>query len=186
MSREPRIAPVPPAERVGSVRELLDQVSVGALTDANIFATFVRAPGLFRRWIPFGGKLLSGKIPARERELLILRTGWNCQAEYEWAQHVRIGLACGLSPDEIARIPLGGGAEGWPEFDSVLLSAADELHRDFGLSDATWAALAARYTTEQLIELPMLVGHYHLVAMTLNSLRVQLDDGLSGFPQAQA
>ena len=83
-----RIAPVPPVERTGQVRELLDTARVGTGPDANIFATLVRAPGLFRRWLPFGGKLLAGKLPARDRELLILRTGWNCRAEYEWAQHL--------------------------------------------------------------------------------------------------
>ena len=70
----------------------------------------------------------------------------------------------------------------WSPFDSTLLEAADELHADWCISDAIWAALAAVYDTQQLIELPMLVGQYHMVAMTLNSLGVQLDRGLSGFP----
>jgi len=150
-------------------------------SEANVFTTLVRAEGLVRRWLPFGGKLLNGKIPARERELLILRTGWNCQAEYEWAQHVVIGRAAGLSDEEIRRIPAGPGA-GWSEFDSTLLRAADELHQDFCITDPTWAALAAVYDTQQLIELPMLVGQYHMVGMALNSLGVQLDPGLTGFP----
>ncbi len=165
------------------MRELLDQARVGASSDANIFTTLVQAPGLFRRWLPFGGKLLRGKIPARERELMILRTGWNCGAAYEWAQHAPIALACGLTAEEIDRVVLGPDAEGWAGFDATLLRAADELHRDFRISDATWSELSAVYSTEQLIELPMLVGHYHLVAMTLNSLGVQLDSGLTGFPQ---
>ena len=59
-----RIPPVPPAERMGQTRELLDQALVGTGPDANIFATLVRAPGLYRRWLPFGGKLLAGKLPA--------------------------------------------------------------------------------------------------------------------------
>ncbi len=50
------------------------------------------------------------------------------------------------------------------------------------MSDPTWAVLASRYDTQQLIEVPMLVGHYHLVGMTLNTLGVQLDEGLTGFP----
>jgi len=179
----PRIAPVPAEERTGQTRELLDGVALGATTDANIFATFVRAPGLFRRWLPFGGKLLNGKLPARDRELLILRTGWNCGAEYEWAQHARLALGCDISADEIARVALGPEADGWSDFDTVLLRAADELHSDSVISDATWAVLASRYDTQQLIEVPMLVGHYHLVAMTLNSLGVQLDEGLRGFPE---
>ncbi|MGA2209599.1 MAG: carboxymuconolactone decarboxylase family protein [Acidimicrobiales bacterium] len=181
-SLTPRIEPVPPDERVGDVRELLDQARIGTGPDANIFATLVRAPGLFRRWMPFGGKLLNGKIPARDRELLILRTAWNCRAAYEWGQHARIALSCGVTPEEIDRTILGPEADGWAPADATLLRAADELHSIFRISDGTWADLAAGYSTEQLIELPMLVGHYHLVAMTLNSLDVQLDEGLSGFP----
>lgn len=165
------------------MRELLDQSSSGAETDANIFTTLVRAPGLFRRWLPFGGKLLSGKLPARDRELLILRTGWNCRAEYEWAQHVRLALRLGITASEVERVALGPDADGWSPFDAALLRAADELHETSTISDATWSIVAERYDTAQLIELPMLVGHYHLVAMTLNTLGVELDDGLSGFPR---
>jgi 4-carboxymuconolactone decarboxylase len=181
-TRSPRIPPVPEAERTGQVRALLDQTRVGTGADANIFATLVRAPGLFRRWLPFGGKLLAGKLPARDREMLILRTGWNCRAEYEWAQHARIALGCGLTADEIGRIAHDPVDDGWSPPDATLLQAADELHVSSTLSDATWSALAGRYDTEQLVELPMLVGHYHLVAMTLNALGVELDDGLDGFP----
>jgi 4-carboxymuconolactone decarboxylase len=171
----PRVAPLPPEERVGRYAELLQGL------DANIFTTLVRAPGLFRRWLPFGGKLLAGKLPARDRELLILRTSVNCGAVYEWGQHVPIALDAGLDRTEIDRVATAD-LDGWPSFDAALLRAADELHADTCLSDATWATLAQRYDTPQMIELPMLVGHYHLVAMTLNSLGVALDDGLSGFP----
>lgn len=176
----PRIAPLPVDERTPSAQALLDGVKVAG-AEANIFTTLVRAEGLTRKWLPFGGKLLNGKIPARDRELLILRTGWNCGSEYEWAQHVVIGRAAGLTDEEILGIP-GGPGGGWSQFDSTLLRAADELHEDSCITDATWAALAAVYDTPQLIELPMLVGHYHMVAMTLSSLGVQLDPGLAGFP----
>ncbi len=176
----PRIAPLPAAERRPSAQALLDTVTVAG-SEANIFTTLVRAEGLTRRWLPFGGRLLNGKLPARHRELLILRTAWNCQAEYEWAQHVVLGRAAGLSDEEIGRVP-GGADAGWDEHDQVLLRAADELHRDWCVSDPTWRQLAAAYDEQQLIELPMLVGHYHMVAMTLNSLGVALDAGLVGFP----
>jgi alkylhydroperoxidase family enzyme len=175
-----RIPPLPPSERDDQARELIGEGLGGQ--EANIFTTLVRHPGLMRKWLPFGGKLLAGKIPARDRELLILRTGWNCRAEYEWAQHVVIGRAAGLSDEEILRIPRGPDAEGWAPFDATLLRAADELHTEFRVSDATWALVAERYDERQLIELPMLVGHYHLVAMTLNTLEVEIDPGLTGFP----
>ncbi|HEY4375708.1 MAG TPA: carboxymuconolactone decarboxylase family protein [Acidimicrobiales bacterium] len=175
----PRIAPLAPEDRDEVARELMEQV--GLARTVNIFATLVRHPGLFRRWMPFGGKLLAGRLPARERELLILRTGWLCQAEYEWAQHVPIGVAAGLTEDEVERVKAGPDAPGWDAFDAVLLQAADELHGDSCITDATWAALAARYDERQLIEVPMVVGHYHLVSFTLNSLGVPLEADAVGF-----
>src|SRR5437868_12429476 len=142
---KPRIPPLPADERDEQARELLG--GVGALTGpaSNIFHTLVRNPGLFRKWLPFGGKLLAGKLPARDRELLILRTGWHCRSDYEWGQHILIARSAGITDDEIARVTVGPDAGGWDEFERVLLTAADELHADACISDATWAALAARY-----------------------------------------
>ena len=177
----PRIAPIPPDEQDDQVKELLGAAAAPGATASNIFATLVRHPGLFRRWLPFGGKMLAGKLPSRDRELLILRTAWRCQSEYEWGQHVVIARAAGVTSDEIARVRHGAGAAGWSDFDAVLLQAADELHDDACIGDATWKALAARYDEKQLVELPMLVGQYHLVGFTLNSLGVQLEPGVAGF-----
>ena len=190
--KTPRIPPLTIDEADDQQRALLATVSPTVTSAAgpadgasmNIFATFARHPGLIRHWMPFGGKLLSGKLPARDREILILRTGWNCRSEYEWGQHVRIGLASGLSQTEIDRIAARSDAGGWSEGDALLLQAADELHDDACLSEATWVALADHYDEKQLIEIPMLVGQYHLVAFTLNSLGVQREPGVAGFPDS--
>jgi 4-carboxymuconolactone decarboxylase len=180
-SPAPRIPPLSPEEQDEQARELLAGVNVGGAPAANIFTTLVRNPGLFRRWLPFGGKLLSGKLPPRDRELLILRTGWLCHAEYEWAQHREIAKSIGIAPEEIDRVRDGADADGWDPFEATLLRAADELHANARISDETWGALSERYDEQQLIEVPMLVGHYHMVAFTLNTLGVPLESGLAGF-----
>ena len=177
----PRIAPVPLEEQDDQTRELLAGASAPGSAAANIFTTLVRHPGLFRKWMPFGGKLLAGKLPARDRELLILRTGWRCQAEYEWGQHVLIGRSAGLTDDEIDRLRMDPEAPGWDTFDAALVRAADELHDDSCITDATWRVLSGRYDERQLIEVVMVVGHYHLVSFALNSLGVQLEPGVRGF-----
>lgn len=178
---KPRIQPLDAADHDEQTRELLSGLDVRDAPAANIFNTLVRHPGLFRRWAPFGGKVLAGKVPARDRELLILRTAWLCRSAYEWGQHVIMGRGAGLRDEEIGRIPAGTAA-GWDDFDAVLLRAADELHADACIGDATWAALAGRYDERQLIEVPMLVGHYHMVAFALNSLGVQREEGVVGLP----
>jgi 4-carboxymuconolactone decarboxylase len=170
----PRIPPLPAEGRDPKTAELLDGLKGFNGTELNIFATLAHHPRLLKRWSAFGGVLLyGGALPARERELLILRSGYLCQAPYEWGQHVTIGLASGLTDDEVARVAEGPTADGWSDDDALLLRAADELHADSRIGDATWAPLAARWDAQQLIEVCMVVGQYHLVAMTLNSLGVE-------------
>lgn len=182
----PRISPLGDDETNEETSALLEEVRLPNAEAVNIFATLVRHPGLFRRWMPFAGKLLAGKLPARDRELLILRTAWRCGSPYEWGQHVRLAKAAEISGEEIDRIVAGPDAPGWAPFDRTLLNAVDELHDDACITDATWSALAARYDERQVIEVPMLVGQYHMVAFALNSLGVQREPGVPGLPDGHA
>jgi alkylhydroperoxidase family enzyme len=182
----PRVTPLPPAEWDDQTRQILEATQMGGRV-LNIFATLARHPDLLRRWLVFGTHvLLKSTLGARERELLILRTGWNCRAEYEWGQHVVIGRQCGLDEAEIERLTAGPEAAGWDPFDAALLRAADELHRDSRIGDATWQALSARYDTRQLLDVIFTVGQYTLVSMALNTLGVQLDEGIPGFPGSRS
>lgn len=149
----------------------------------NIFATLAHHPKLLKRWLVFGSHVLArSSLPAREREMLILRIGWLCRAEYEWGQHVLIARGSDLSDEEIQRIAEGPDAPGWTTSDACLLRAVDELHGDAMISDPTWKSLSERYDTKQLLDLVFTVGQYQLVSMALNTLGVQRDPGVPGFP----
>jgi 4-carboxymuconolactone decarboxylase len=178
----PRIPPLPREGREPKAAELLEGLDGFNGMELNIFATLAHHPRLLKHWSAFGGALLyGGKLPARERELLILRTGYLCRAPYEWGQHVKIGLAAGLTDEEIARVADGPDAAGWSDAEALLLRATDELHADSTISDDTWSALAAQWDNQQLIELCMVVGQYHLVSMTLKALGVEPET--DDFPQ---
>ena len=184
MSTDPelRVPPLKTDELDEQQRELINSTAPGPAGAADhIFMTLVRHPGLFRKWLPFAGKLLAGKLPARERELLILRTGWRCQAPYEWGQHVIIGRKAGLTDEEIVRVKAGPDDAGWNAADSLLLRAADELHDTSRLTDKTWESLRETYNEHQLVEILMVVGHYHMVSFVLNGLGVQREAGVPGF-----
>jgi 4-carboxymuconolactone decarboxylase len=183
---EARIAPLPPEDWPEDLRPLAtfaasgEEISIG---DLNIFRTLARHPELFQAWGPFGGYLLTrAALPFEERELLILRTGLNCGSPYEWGQHARIAVNGGISRETVDRVAAGPDAEGWTDRQAALLRAADELHADNVISDATWGSLAAELDERQLIEVCMLVGQYHLVAFMLNSVGVQPEPGLEPLP----
>ena len=150
----------------------------------NILATMANYSKLYNRWRVFGNHVLyKSSLPIREKEILILRTGWLCNSKYEWAQHSLIGKRFGLSEEEILRIKEGPDADGWSSFESTLLHAADELYVDSFISDSTWEELAKTYNTQQLLDVVFTVGQYSLTAMALNSLGIQLEKGMEDFPE---
>jgi O-6-methylguanine DNA methyltransferase len=149
----------------------------------NIFGVLGNHPDMLRRWLVFAAHVLSkNTLTARDRELLILRTGWNCRSRYEWGQHVEIALRCDISAAEIKAVKKGASASTWSPIDKLLLTAADELHNEYALSDATWRALTKHYSNEQVLDLIATVGNYHLVAMFLNSTKVPIDAGIPDDP----
>jgi 4-carboxymuconolactone decarboxylase len=139
----------------------------------RIFTELGRHPRLFRSWLPFAGVLLwRGALPRTDTELVILRTAWNCGSRYEWVQHVGLAGRAGLSTEEIAAVPDGDGAGCWSERQRWLLRATDELHRDRRIGQETDGQLERVLRDREQIELCMLVGHYEMLAMVLNTRHV--------------
>ena len=176
----PRIPPGSRAE-IGTVNALIAAVIArggGTSTPPHVFTTLARHRRLFRPWLRFASRLMpGGTLPRADSELVILRVAHRCDCAYEWHHHERIGRAAGLSPGAIdaARGPGEGAGAELTARQALLLRAVDELHDTRTISDETWDELAAHLDETALIELPMLAGHYEMLAMTLNSLRVQPD-----------
>jgi 4-carboxymuconolactone decarboxylase len=126
-------------------------------------------------------QILLTTVRARHREILILRTGWLCQSEYEFAQHMAMSKSAGITEADLQRIVDGPDAAGWDPFEAVLVRACDELVKDSFISDATWNALSTSYTRQQLMDTVFTVGEYVLVSMALNTFGVQLDPGFEGY-----
>ena len=137
----------------------------------RVFTTLARHPRLFRRWLLFAdGLLRRGSMPRADTELLILRTAWNCAGWYIWVQHAGLAPAQGLPWELVEAVPDGSDSPVWTDRQRLLLRAADELDRDRVLTDTTWADLAGQMSDRELIELCFVVGHYEMLASTLNSL----------------
>lgn len=181
-----RISALSDAELTEEQAELLASYRQGDAV-ANIFRTFVQAPDALRQltgWIRY---ILSKRssLSHRPREILILRTGFLCRCGYEFAQHVPLGLRAGLTPDEIEAIKKGAGS-GWSEAEAALILAADELHADAFVSDATWALLRKHYSERQCMDVVFTVGQYVQISMFLNTFGVQIDEGLASDPDLSA
>ena len=90
-------------------------------------------------------------------------------------------MLCG--GDEISRTQLGNNNAycqdneiSWYDWDldereRSLLQAADELHRDQSITDATWSALVAQHDRAALVELLYVVGQYTMLSMVANAIK---------------
>lgn len=181
-----RVAPLDREALTDTTKDLSGMIrSVFGVQDnsqiPDIFATMARTPGLYRCQLELGKELvLHGKLPARERELAILRCGWLCRAPFEWGEHVKFGKACGVTDDEVERITRGSADPEWNDHDRAVIAAVEQLLGDQSVADETWKVLARGWTDEQLMELPVLIGHYFLTALLHNALRIGLLEGNRG------
>jgi alkylhydroperoxidase family enzyme len=152
-----------------------------------LFRTLLRNFEAGDRIRPLGSYLLTkGTLAARERELVIHRVTARLAAEYEWGVHAVIFAgSLGLS-DEWVEATAAGDAEdsAFDERDRVLVRLVDELVETASVSDQLWAELADGWSEEQLIEMLMLVGWYHMISFVVNGLRVELEPWGKRFPDA--
>lgn len=171
---------VPPLEQKDWPPEIADRMGANP---PNIIRTLAQHPKLYQRWSVFANHIFAkSTLPPRHREMVMLRIGWRCRSAYEFGQHSLIGLDCGLQDTEISALTRPVPGLEWSEFERSLINAVDELKDDSFVSDATWAALSKEYSVQQRMDLVFTVGQYALVSMALNTLGVQLDDGVPGFP----
>jgi len=193
LGKPPRIAPLPEdevrSEAHASWTELRSNyagmpVEPGPIENTpKIFFTMLRREELWRA-VSNMTIALTGKaaLPVRLRELVILRTGWLCQAPFEWGEHVKKAKDAGINTAEIQQLIVGSTAPGWNDLERALLSAVEQLHESAMIDDATWHVLEQTLSPEELIELPILVGQFTTVGYFQNALRLPLgvnNDGLA-------
>ena len=170
-----RLAPLPDEEwdeqARASLSRFLPPERLNAEGAGNALATLIRHPDLARAFLGFNGHLLSrSTLPARLRELAILRVATRRGCTYEWTHHVTMAADVGLSEAEIEAAGQGKAAG---ELDGAVLTAVDELDRDSVISDPTWATLARHLDERQRMDLIFTIGAYCLLAMAFNSFGVE-------------
>ena len=186
----PRVASVSERQRSDEQRTIAARFASSGL--ANAVATYLNHPSLAEHILPFEHYVSFDSIlPQRQRALIGLRTAWLTRSNYLWAHWAATPRRSSLTNEELRRVAQGPDAKGWDRFEAAVLRAADELHIDSFVADATWEALSANYTTNQLVDLVDSVGTLTMHAGAINSLGVEIEPDLrerlpSGIPYAVA
>ena len=147
----------------------------------DIIGLLVRHPKMARVFLNFNGFLLQrGELPARLRELTILRVAQNRRSAYEWGQHVRMAARNDISDDDIAR--LARGTDEFEGADRLVLEATDELLAEGHARWETWQALVEALGEHAAMEFIFVVGVYALSAMAFETWRLPPAPGTAPLP----
>jgi AhpD family alkylhydroperoxidase len=149
--------------------------------EMHLFTTLGQRQLLFWTWSMYSGRLLRGRLPAIDTELVILRVAHVRACEYELQHHRQMARRQGLDAELQAAIfawPDGddGSASRLSERQRALLSATDEFVKDRTITDGTWRRLAPHLDRRQLIEFCLLASQYDGLAATMSALDIPLDN----------
>ena len=118
-------------------------------------------------------------IPWNLREVAILVTAYHWKAQYEWFAHDREARNAGVSEAVIEAIRQGER----PTFDDIaeeeIYDFCSELYTTRRVSDDIYQKIVDRHGAQGATDLAGLLGHYNLIAITLNIFDVEVPGGLT-------
>lgn len=157
-----------------------EKLSSRRAAQLNLYRALANSPEAVEGWLDFLWTLRDDFVtPRRLRELLILRVAAREGSAYEWHHHEQMGLASGLTADEIAAARPGtgagpGSAAAFEGTDALALELADAVaagHVDEALAARAVAELGER----AFVELAVTASAYVMVARVLDALGVPLE-----------
>ena len=184
----PRIAPLEAPFEPEAAAQLDRWMPPGSgIEPLALFRTLVRHERLASRMRPLGAGILGreASVPIELREVMIDRTCALTGAEYEWGVHVAAFAGAAGLDDEQVRSTAGGSHLDpcWDERQAAVMALSEELHETSTISDELWGRIESHFSTEQIVELIVTAGWYHVIAYICNGLKVPLERWAPRFPQ---
>lgn len=143
----------------------------------NLFKVMAHCPWIGRNFIRLGNSILKGEeLPARLRELAILRVGCLLQAEYEVTKHIPLALQAGISQEEVDQLLRGESVFGLGDKEDTVLSYTEELTKECRVSNITFEKLKTFLSDRAIVELTAVIGYYNMVCRILVGLQIELED----------
>lgn len=142
----------------------------------NVWKMLMWSPQMAEPFVDFNDAVrYKISLTDTQRELVILRVGNLCEADYEVHHHTRISREVGMSEELIAAAKTGSASPVLDETQKLLLDITDDLVRDRRVSDANLPKAMAAFGPETLTEIIMLAGCYVMACMFLRTFGIDIE-----------
>jgi 4-carboxymuconolactone decarboxylase len=171
----------------GKVADLLAKLEASG-KDLKILRLLANAPGMFRPFVHMADGLLNhSRLPAKERELVILHLAARLGVYYEWAEHIPMSRDAGVNDRERTLLASGSldDLSMFGDSERMALRSARVIADD-ELTPALWRSGADVLGEEAMIDLVLTVAWWGaFVPMIINALGL-IDPAASGSSDAGA
>jgi AhpD family alkylhydroperoxidase len=169
--------PLIPYADIENAPERLQKDFDSLFIKANVFRMWANAPSLFHTGIRMGNSILNKQaLPADLRELVILAAARLDGGNYEWAQHVAIGLKAGCTKEQIAALEaLRFDDAVFDTRAAAMLKLVREAVQNTKAEKATVTAAMKFFSTQEIVEILLTAGFYTMLARMTETLDVELD-----------
>ena len=174
-----RIAEIPRDSMSSEQKTVFDEIAGGPrggvrgpflpLLNSPVLADKVQKLGQFVRY--------ECSIPWKLRELAILVTAFHWKAQYEWFAHESEAIKAGLTQDIIEAIKVGVRPDFQDLAEEEIYDFCCELYSSKRVSESIYQKVADRHGVIGATDLAGLLGHYNLIAITLNIFDVEVPGG---------
>lgn len=185
----PRLRQVPRSEAVPEVVEMykllfgdrdpVAEPGTATGTPGNWWTVFALVPDVFRHAVAGFGLYRSKnrKLDPQLRELGQTRAGFLRGSQFVFSQHCKSCRSVGLSEEKIRAIPAWNTADVFTPIERAVLAYTDDLVLQGGrVQDATFDALRAGLSDEEILELTYITCTYEMHATMCRALRLEYDD----------
>jgi len=147
------------------------------LPQLNISRMLAGSPSMFKPLTRvFNAYLNDGLLTAEMREIVILRTGYLRDSEYEVINHLRVAKLIGMTPERIAALEPGQPQDVFTPDERSILQFVDEVVGDGGSSAETFERVAAFMSSAEMIELTVVIGVYTLVSQVCATFEIEPEE----------
>lgn len=142
----------------------------------NLYAELANQPPALEAFLEMSRYVRAGSsLDPGLRELSILATAHALGQEYEIKHHTEAAARAGVPEEKIAAAAPGASPEKLDGRESCAVDYAREVAAARTCSDATFERMRSIFSTEEIVDLVVTAGWYHLCAVILGSLLIEVE-----------
>lgn len=147
----------------------------------NLYRELANQPAALAAFLEMSRYVRSGSsLDPGLRELAILATAHELGQAYEVAHHTDAAGRVGVAPAKVASVIAGGSPNALTPAERCAVDFARQAAHSRSCDDATFGRLQSLLSAEEIVDLVVTTGWYHLCAVILGSFRVELESPEKG------